>query len=149
MNILIINGPNLNLLGKRDKKLYGEKSLDEINQMLQNKANKFGFKVVLSFFQSNCEGALIDFIQENRSAVGLLINPGALTHYSYALADALRDFPGRKAEVHLSDINQREKWRANSVISKACDKIVMGKKEGSYLEALEWIITKIQDTNSK
>lgn len=139
LTILIINGPNLNILGQRDKQHYGEKTLDEINQMLQNRANELDISVELKFFQSNCEGALIDFIQQNRASDGLIINPGALTHYSYALADGLRDFPGKKVEVHLSNINQREDWRARSVTGESCDKIIMGKQGEGYLEALEQI----------
>lgn len=127
------------MLGERDKQHYGTRTLDEIDQMLQNRANKLGEKVKLVFFQSNCDGALIDFIQQNWASDGLIINPGALAHYSYALADCLRDFPGRKVEVHLSNINQREDWRAQSVTGEVCDQIIMGKKEKGYLEALEWI----------
>jgi 3-dehydroquinate dehydratase-2 len=150
MKILIINGPNLNLLGKRDQSIYGKLTLDEINKMLQNVANKLEPDAKLVFFQSNCEGALIDFIQENRDAKALIINPGALAHYSYSLADALRDFPGLKVEVHLSDISQRQDWRARSVTGEACDKIVMGKKERSYVEALLWIVnSKIKMQNAK
>ncbi|MEK9165950.1 MAG: type II 3-dehydroquinate dehydratase [Patescibacteria group bacterium] len=144
MIILVINGPNLNMLGQRDKEHYGEKTLDEIKQMLQNRVNELDISVKLKFFQSNCEGALIDFIQQNRESDGLIINPGALSHYSYALADALRDFPGRKAEVHLSDISRREDWRAKSVTAEACDRIIMGKKEKGYLEALEWMVKSIK-----
>ena len=140
MTILIINGPNLNLLGQRHKKHYGIKTLDEINKMLQNIANEHSNQVDLKFFQSNCEGALIDFIQEHRTAQALIINPGALTHYSLSLADALRDFPGKKVEVHLSDISNREHWRKRSVTGEACDKIIMGKKEVGYVDALEWIV---------
>jgi len=140
MIILVINGPNLNLLGQRDEKHYGQQTLDEINQLLQNRANELDISIKLKFFQSNCEGALIDFIQQNRESDGLIINPGAFAHYSYALADGLRDFSGRKAEVHLSDISQREDWRAKSVTAEASDKVFMGKLEKSYIEAFEWLI---------
>ena len=140
MIILVINGPNLNLLGKRDPAVYGKFTLDEINQILQDKINQIAPGVKLVFFQSNHEGDLIDFVQKHREAEGLIINPAALTHYSYSLADALRDFPGVKAEVHLSNISQREDWRARSVTGEACDKMFKGKRRGSYLEALEWIV---------
>lgn len=140
MTILIINGPNLNFLGKRDKKQYGDKTLDEIREMLQNTAKMRFLGARLRFFQSNHEGALIDYIQKNHSANALIINPGALTHYSYALADALRDFPGLKAEAHLTSITKREAFRAVSVTGDACGKIFMGKKEKSYLDALEWVM---------
>jgi 3-dehydroquinate dehydratase-2 len=146
MTILVINGPNLNLLGQRAKQHYGAKTLDEINKMLQDRVNELvDIQVQLKFFQSNCEGALIDFVQKNFKADGLIINPGALTHYSYALADALRDFPGKKVEVHLSDIGQREDWRAKSVTGEACNKVIIGKKEQGYVDGLEWILEKLRN----
>lgn len=137
MTILVMHGPNLNWLGRRDKKIYGTKTLDEIQEMLHNDAKQWGIKLL--FFQSNHEGDLIDYIQKHHFADGIIINPGALTHYSYALADALRDFQGIKAEVHLSDIKKREKFRAISVTKDACDTVIMGKKDTGYREALAWI----------
>jgi len=142
--ILVINGPNLNLLGARDPNQYGAKTLDEINQILQNEFNTLSPSGKIYFFQSNHEGAIIDFIQQERTASGLIINPGALTHYSYALADALRDFPGKKAEVHLSNILERETWRAVCVTRNACDQVFMGKREDSYRDALAWILGQLK-----
>lgn len=141
MKILVINGPNLNMLGKRNSMYYGAKTLDEIQEMLQNYSrNKAGSKVALKFFQSNHEGALIDYIQQEAGAFGLIINPGALSHYSVALSDALADFKGRKVEVHLSDISKRETFRKTSITGAACDKVIVGKKEKGYREALEFLI---------
>ncbi|MBI4359568.1 MAG: 3-dehydroquinate dehydratase [Candidatus Jacksonbacteria bacterium] len=144
MVILVINGPNLNFLGKRDKKQYGEKTLDDIAQILQTALQARFPAARLEFFHSNHEGAIIDYIQKNSRANALIINPGALSHYSYALADALRDFPGVKAEVHLSSIEKREAFRRVSVTASACGKMIAGKKWKSYVEALEWIIDKIK-----
>jgi len=146
ITILVVNGPNLNFLGKRDKKHYGSLKLDEINQMVHNKVQEFSKQSVdLKFFQSNCEGDLIDFIQKHHQAQGLIINPGALAHYSYALADALADFSGLKVEVHLSNIKKREAFRAKSVTSRFCNKVFMGKKEQSYLEAIKWLSNKLKN----
>lgn len=145
MKILVINGPNLNKLGTRDPKHYGAKTLDEINEMLQNEVQKRAkSKIRLKFFQSNHEGDLIDFIQQECRAEGLLINPGALAHYSIALADALRDFPGLKVEVHLSDIRKREKYRRISATAEACDAVMLGEKEQSYVKGLQWLMEQLQ-----
>jgi 3-dehydroquinate dehydratase-2 len=136
MRILVINGPNLNMLGKRDKKHYGTDSLAAIEKKLNEKGEALGCE--LSFFQSNHEGAIIDFIQEKAStAEGILINPGALTHYGYSLHDALIDAGLPVVEVHLSDINAREEWRRISVISDIAIKQVSGLKTESYLVGLE------------
>lgn len=139
MKILIINGPNLNLLGKRDPTQYGSQTLTEINELLTKKAAELDSSIQLEFFQSNHEGAIIDFIQEHADSAGLIINPGAYTHYSYAIADALRDFSGKKVEVHLSDIGHRESFRSVSVTAAACGHQISGKKELSYVEGLEWV----------
>ncbi len=136
MKILVINGPNLNLLGKRNPAHYGRQTLAEINELLTRKAAELDRALELEFSQSNHEGAIIDFIQEHADAAGLIINPGAYSHYSYAIADALRDFPGKKVEVHLSDIKNREDFRAQSVTAVACDHQISGKKEMSYVEGL-------------
>lgn len=134
--ILLVHGPNLNLLGRRDTAHYGSKTLKDIEDLMQDAAQKAGHTVMA--FQSNHEGALVDFLQKESSrATGIIINPGALTHYSYTLHDALRDTKLPAVEVHLSDINSREEWRKVSVTSPACIAQVSGKKEAGYLEALE------------
>lgn len=136
MKILIINGPNLNNLGKRDKTHYGALTLAKINSLLEAEAKKL--KCELKFFQSNHEGALIDFLQkESKNVDGILINPGALTHCGYSLYDGLVDTNLPIVEVHLSDIKTRkEAWRRKSVIKPIAIKQIAGKKEKSYLEGL-------------
>lgn len=145
MQIIVINGPNLNFLGRRDKKHYGNKTLDEINDMLQNYFYKLGCRGKLKFFQSNHEGDLIDFIQKESNSDGMIINPGALSHYSYALRDALCDFKGKKVEVHLSNVKEREGFRKNLITAKECDKLIYGKKEKGYLEALKWLVSQLKE----
>ena len=133
--ILLIHGPNLNQLGKRDTELYGSKTLADIEALVADEARKLGY--VVEAFQSNHEGALIDFLQQKSSgAVGIIVNPGALTHYSYALHDALVDTTLPAVEVHLSDISSRESWRRVSVIAPACMLQVSGKKDLGYAEAV-------------
>ncbi len=136
--ILLIHGPNLNLLGQRDIQLYGNLTLTELENTVKKEAQKLG--VQITAFQSNHTGALIDFLQKRRDANGIIINPGALAHYSYALHDALLDHPAKKVEVHLSDIGVREKWRRSSVTAPACAKIISGKKMKGYLEALRYLL---------
>jgi 3-dehydroquinate dehydratase-2 len=148
MKILVINGPNLNMLGKRDKEHYGSDSLAAIEQKLTEKGKALGCE--LSFFQSNHEGAIIDFIQEKtKGADGILINPGALTHYSYSLRDALSDSGLPVVEVHLSDINAREEWRRVSVISDIVIKQISGLKTKSYLLGLEDLVKHIRSQKKK
>lgn len=133
--ILLIHGPNLNLLGGRDRKHYGSVTLSDIEALVRAEAKRNGYDVLA--VQSNHEGALIDWIQRHASAArGIIINPGALTHYSYALHDALVDTGLPCVEVHLSDISAREEWRQHSVIAPACIAQIFGKKEQGYSEAL-------------
>ena len=131
--ILIVNGPNLNLLDERDSKHYGTDSLEKINSTLKKLGKELGLELV--FFQSNHEGKIIDFLQEKRKiASGVLINPGALTHYSYALRDCLELMNVPIIEVHLSDIKNREKFRSKSVIEPIAKKQISGRgKEGYYV----------------
>lgn len=135
MRILLINGPNLNLLGKRDKSIYGDKTLSQIESIIKKEAKSLGVDVVR--FQSNSEGTLIDFIQKNSTrASGIIINPGALTHYGLSLRDALVDTSLPVVEVHLSNIYAREKWRAKSVIAPIARGQISGSGWKGYLEAL-------------
>jgi 3-dehydroquinate dehydratase-2 len=141
MKILLVNGPNLNLLGKRDKSIYGDKTLSEIESILKKEAKSLGADVVS--FQSNSEGALIDFIQKNSPrADGIIINPGALTHYGLSLRDALVDSGLPVVEVHLSNIYAREKWRAKSVIKPIAKGQISGSGWQGYLEALRILVGK-------
>ncbi|MDH4067842.1 MAG: type II 3-dehydroquinate dehydratase [Dehalococcoidia bacterium] len=136
MRVLVIHGPNLNMLGKREKSIYGEKTLDEINALLRKEAQTLN--VELATFQSNHEGALIDFIQEQAdSAQGIIINPGALTHYGFSLLDALVDSKLPVIEVHLSDIYHREEWRAKSVIAPIAEQQIIGLGWKGYINALQ------------
>ncbi|MCI0493653.1 3-dehydroquinate dehydratase, partial [candidate division KSB1 bacterium] len=123
-NILIIHGPNLNLLGEREPEVYGSTTIFQLNQMLAQKARELG--VEARFFQNNSEGKIIDFIHKYRIwAHGIIINPGALTHYSYSLRDAIAAVSKPAIEVHLSDIHKREPFRKISVIKEVCiDQIV-------------------------
>ena|SRR3989344_1586411 len=140
--ILLIHGPNLNLLGKRDSEHYGSTTLSEVEQLVADEGKKAGFEI--KTFQSNHEGALIDWIQkEAPNAAGIIINPGALTHGSYALHDALLDAGLPAVEVHLSDVGSREEWRARSVTAPACVGVVSGKKEQGYIEAVGLLISKL------
>ncbi|MCK4573172.1 MAG: type II 3-dehydroquinate dehydratase [candidate division Zixibacteria bacterium] len=135
--ILVVNGPNLNLLGKREPEVYGTQSLDELNRSLGDLASEL--KVELKFFQSNSEAELIDFIQtEGFEADGLIINPGAFTHYSYALRDAIAAVDIEAVEVHLSNLYAREEFRQKSVIAGVCTGYLAGFGFYSYVMALSY-----------
>lgn len=137
MKIAIINGPNLNLVGVREPHIYGTTSLNEYLESLQSKYPDVEF----SFFQSNHEGDLIDEIQiQGFECEGIVLNAGALTHYSYALADAVRAVDTPVIEVHISDVNAREPFRRISVIKDACVAVIAGFGLKSYDMAVEWFI---------
>jgi len=143
MKILVINGPNLNMLGKRNKVIYGDKTLSELDATLKKEAQSLGIDIVS--FQSNSEGKLIDFIQEHSSeADGVIINPGALTHYSFSLRDALADSGLPAIEVHLSNIYAREDWRAKSVISPVTRGQITGLGWRGYLAALRTLVSELK-----
>jgi len=148
MRILVINGPNLNMLGRRELKHYGADTLESIEQKLAEKGKALGCELI--FFQSNHEGSIIDFIQEKADAAdGILINPGALTHYGYSLHDALADCGLPVVEVHLSDIHAREKWRQKSVISDVVIKQISGLKAQSYFLGFEALVSHIRSQKEK
>ncbi len=136
MKVLVINGPNLNMLGKRPKEHYGSLTLYEINDLMLKDAGD----MELEFFQSNSEG---DIVTEIQLAIGnfdaIIINPGAYTHTSVAIRDALEIFTGKKVEVHLSDVDNRDDFRKINFVRDVCDKTFSGKKEGSYLEAIQYL----------
>ena len=137
--LLMLSGPNLNLLGRRDPAQYGTTTLGELELLVRGWAEERGF--ALRAFQSNHEGALIDALQEARDwAAGALINPGALTHYSYALHDAIVDFGKPVVEVHLSKISEREEWRRVSVVRPACRSHVEGQGAAGYRVALDLLV---------
>lgn len=150
-NLLIVHGPNLNLLGEREPQIYGNDSLKTLNASIESFAEKMGMQV--KSFQSNHEGALIDFIHEQRNwAEAIVINPGALTHYSYALRDSIAAVNLPSIEVHLSDVNQREEFRKISVIKDVCEKQISGLGKEGYLRAVEYLVgldvlNKLQGSN--
>lgn len=139
---LLIHGPNLNKLGQRNTEHYGELTLPELESIVCDYARTK--HIHMTCVQSNHEGVLIDTIQTH-PADGIIINPGAFTHYSYAIHDALLDRGIPTIEVHLSDLSAREPWRAHSVIAPVCMKSVMGKKVAGYLEAVDHLAARFLD----
>jgi 3-dehydroquinate dehydratase-2 len=136
MKILVIHGPNLNLLGIRDPKVYGTQSLDDLNEKIRARAKELGR--VVEFFQSNHEGALIDKIQSARGVFdGIIINPGAYTHTSIAIRDAIEGVQVPTVEVHLTKIEERESFRHHSFIKDVCRAQITGLGFDSYLKALD------------
>jgi len=143
MNILVINGPNLNLLGEREPEVYGTETLEELMLWLETcpESTDHSFK----FYQSNHEGGIISTIQDERQwADGIVINPSAFTHYSYAIRDAIKSVNIPAVEVHLSDIHTREDFRQISVISGVCIGQVSGLGKNSYLEGLKMLLQQIK-----
>lgn len=143
MIILIINGPNLNKLGQRDKSIYGDMTLVKINDVIKKEAAKLEVEIVS--FQSNSEGTLIDFIQEySAKAKGIIINPGALSHYCFALRDALSDSGLPIIEVHLSNIYAREEWRSKSITASVAKGFIMGMGWRGYIAALYALVWELK-----
>lgn len=134
MKVLVLNGPNLNMLGKRPKEHYGSKTLDEINQMIKESAPMYEF----IFFQSNHEGAIVDRIQV-LDYDAIIINPAAYTHTSVAIRDALEIVDKPKVEVHLSDVFNRDDFRKIDYIKDVCDICITNLKEQSYIKAVEYL----------
>jgi 3-dehydroquinate dehydratase-2 len=137
MKILIINGANLNKLGVRDKSHYGSLTLKTIQKLIQKEFPKIEF----NFFQSNIEGEIVDVIQKaEKKYNGIIINPGGFAHTSVVIRDALEDIKIPKIEVHLSQINKRESFRQVLITATACDGMISGLKEKSYIAAVYIII---------
>lgn len=142
--VLVINGPNLNMLGIREPKIYGKLSLEQINAKLTNLADQLGLQI--EFYQSNHEGELIDKIHQGYSMInGILINPGAFTHYSLALRDAIDAVKIPCVEVHISNIHAREEFRRQSVIAPVCIGQIAGFGESSYLLGLRALADFLQN----
>ena len=139
MNILVINGPNLNLLGSRQPEIYGDETLEELMMWLENCSEAIDHK--FKFYQSNHEGEIIDTLHDERHwAQGILINAGAYTHYSYAIRDAIVAISTPTVEVHLTNINDREDFRKQSVLQSVCIDTAQGSGKNSYLEGLKFLI---------
>ena len=137
LNIMIINGPNLNLLGKREPTIYGSQSFDDYLEVLKDRYSD----VNITYYQSNIEGELIDKIQEvGFISDGIILNAGAYTHTSLAIADAIRAVKCPVVEVHISNVHRREEVRHHSFLSPACSGVVLGFGMDSYRLALEGLI---------
>lgn len=144
MKILVINGPNLNMLGKRDPEIYGKMSLTDITDKIADHGKEYGFS--FEFFQSNHEGEIIDKIHHAGSwAEYVIINPGAFTHYSIAIRDAVDSVPSKFIEVHLSHIHAREEFRKTSVIAPVCKGQITGFGCQGYLMAVDFIYREKQN----
>ena len=142
--ILVLNGPNLNLLGTREPEIYGRLTLNDINELLRERANKAGVDTI-DFLQSNYEGELVEAIQKARGRYDfILLNAGALTHYSIALRDAIAAVPVPVIELHLSNIHRREEFRHTSVLAPVVMGQICGFGVDSYVAALDIAIRKIQ-----
>ena len=143
MKLLVINGPNINMLGRREPEIYGTATYDDLVNIIKNHAAKRGVEV--GFFQSNHEGALVDIIQEAFGEYdGIVINPAAYTHTSVALLDAVKAVGIPTVEVHISDPDKREEFRHISYIRLACIATVKGKGLDGYLEAMDILIEKLK-----
>jgi 3-dehydroquinate dehydratase-2 len=134
--ILVVHGPNLGTLGRREPQIYGTKTLAEIDAALTDLGSSWGWKV--TSFHSNSEGAIIDILEEQTASVdGLILNPGALTHYGLSLRDAIAAFGHPTVEVHLSNIHAREEWRRRSVTAEVARGIISGFGWRSYLLGMQ------------
>ncbi len=139
MTLLVVNGPNLNMLGQRDPAIYGTMTLPEIEEEVRRRARELGVEV--EFFQANGEGQIIDYLQQHApGSEGIIINPGAYTHYSVALRDALDSLRVPIVEVHLSNIYGREPFRRRSLTAEVAKGIIAGLGWRGYIAALEYLV---------
>ena len=145
MKILVLHGPNLNLLGRREPHIYGSTTLAQINERLEQLAREL--KVELAILQSNHEGALVDFLHKHiDTAAGAILNPAGLTQFGVSLHDAIKTMPFPVIEVHISNRHAREEWRGHSIISPAAKATVEGLGWRSYLEALRALVEIVRET---
>lgn len=143
MQIVVLNGVNLDVLGRRDPKLYGGLSLDELETRIYEWASRLGCHVRCR--QTNSEGEYVEWCHDAiDTADGVIVNPGAWTHYSYAIRDAVELIKAPVVEVHLSNVDEREQWRRHSVIADLAAKRVVGKGPDGYREALEYIVAEVR-----
>ena len=136
--VFVLNGVNLGTLGKRRPEVYGTLTLDDIQSLLEREFPGVDFE----FRQTDYEGEMVGYIRDAAGADGLLINPGAWTHYAYALHDALEALSVPKVEVHLSNVHAREDWRRHSVVSPAVNAVVAGMREWGYVAATRYVLEK-------
>jgi 3-dehydroquinate dehydratase II len=142
--ILLVNGPNLNLLGEREPEIYGSTTLADVERMVSEACAAYGHEV--RSFQSNHEGALIDFIQQHRKeARGLILNPGAFTHTSYALYDCLKSVAFPVIEVHVTNVHAREEWRRKDLVAPATKGQIIGLGPAGYYYAAVWLCSQVTD----
>ncbi|WP_276317178.1 type II 3-dehydroquinate dehydratase [Anaerosphaera multitolerans] len=144
-SVLVINGPNINMLGIREKGIYGDKSYNTLNKMIQEKANKLNIK--LEIFQSNHEGDIVDKIQESyfKGYDGIVINPAGYTHTSVAILDAIKAVQIPTVEVHISDVNNREDFRKVSYVREACVESISNRGFKGYLDAIDFLYENYSD----
>lgn len=144
MQLLLLNGPNLNTLGQREPHIYGHDTIDDIVERVQERAKAAGAQVLA--FQSNHEGALVDFIQQHqKDAAGLIVNPGAFGHYGYALRDAIAGSGLTAVEVHISNVYAREEFRHTLVLSPVCKGVITGLGWRGYLYALDTLLQSLKE----
>ena len=137
-SVVVVNGPNLNLLGRREPEIYGTKTLADLEKTVQAKAKVLGIDV--TFYQSNSEGEIIDFLQQHApGSLGIVINPAALSHYSLALYDCLQALALPVVEVHISNIHAREEFRSRSITARAARGVIAGLGFAGYEMALEYL----------
>lgn len=148
-NMLILNGPNLNMLGLREPEIYGTLSLEQMNARILDAVEHK--PVDLSFFQSNHEGSIIDQIQSAYfdGTDAIVINPAAFTHYSYAIRDAIASVPTPFVEVHLSNISERESFRRTSVTAAVCKKQISGKGWQGYVDAIDYLLQLLDEQDNE
>jgi 3-dehydroquinate dehydratase-2 len=149
MKLLVINGPNINFLGIREKSIYGEANYEYLLQIINEKVEEYGFTV--DIYQSNIEGEIINRLQKAYfdGTEGIIINPGAYTHYSYAIKDALAPLTVPKIEVHISNIHKRDEFRHTSVTASECDGQIVGLGLNGYLLAIDAIINILSDRDNE